>query len=497
MSIKEIFKKYRILIILIVIGFFFRIYFLGYQSFWMDESYTINAAQGILKHGYPLMDSGVLYGTYFLNTYLTALFIGLFGLSEFSTRLISVIFGCLMIPLIYFVGKEFGNKKIGLISAALVAFSVWEIVWSRQARMYMQLQFFYFLSLLFFYRFIQNKNKKNLFLLLLFTFFAVLSHSFGYVLLVVYFVYLIIIYFKKIINIKGLIQFKKYISKQIIILLVILIGFLAYYLPKIIRSVLTTRVTEKMDYFHKYLSYLTDVHSIIFYFAVIGVVLTLKDFKRKSLLILAYIIPFYFISNHVYVIHYRYLFFILPILFFFSCYSFLYLIDLSKYLKYKKVISIIIALILIFFVFNSNELIYKPQKEYNLELETPQPDFKNAFEYVKENIASDELIITPYTSLARIYLGRVDYSIDYNPTGIQFGSITYVNTTYDVYTNVTTILNLTMLEELTFDNSGYIIVDKFSLRRMNQNLSAKIQNLTLVKDIDKDIYSGIKVYRFT
>ncbi len=487
MSLKEILKKYYILIILIIIGFFFRIYFLNYQSFWMDESYTINAALGILKHGYPLMDSGIVYFRALLNTYLVAFFIKLFGLTEFSTRLVSVIFGTLMIPLIYFFGKEFGNKKIGLICAFLVTFSVWEIAWSRQARMYMQLQFFYFLSLLFFYRFI--KNKKNLFLLLLFTFLTILSHNFGYSLLVVYFVYFVIVYFKKIIHIKK-IDFKKYINKKIIVLLVVLVGFLVYKLPGVITRVLTTDVTSKMNYFQKYISYLSSTHAIIFYFAIIGVILTLMDFKRKSLLILAYIIPFYFISNHVLMIHYRYLFFILPILFFFSCYSFLHLVNLNK----NKVISVLIALVLIFFVFNSNALIFKPQKEFLLELETPQPDFKSAFEYVKENINEKDLIITPYTSLSRIYLGKVDYAIDYNPSGVRFGSITYSNTIYDVYTN-TTVLDLTRFENLIFNNSGYIIVDKFSLRRMDQNITTKIENLTLEKDIDKDIYSGIKVYK--
>ncbi len=490
---KEIFKKHYIIIILVIIGFFFRIYFLGYQSFWMDESYTINAAQGILEHGYPLMDSGIVYSRAALNTYLIAGSIKLFGLTEFSTRFISVIFGILFIPLIYFFGKEFGNKKIGLICAALVTFSVWEIVWSRQARMYMQLQFFYFLSLLFFYRFIQNKSKKNLFLLILFTFFAILSHSFGYVLLVVYFVYLLIIYFKKI-RFKTLIESKKYLSKKLIVLLVILIGFLVYYLPSVVIRVFTTKVTSQMNYFSKYIAYLTDVHSIIFYFAIIGVILTLRDFKRKSLLILAYIIPFYFISNHVFVIHYRYLFFILPILFFFSCYSFLYLIKLGKS---RKIFSIIIVLLLIFFIFNSNELIYKPQKEFKLEWETPQPDFKAAFEFVKENINKEDIIISPYTSLARIYLGKADYSIDYNPSGVRFGSITYANTTNDVYTNHPSILNLTMFEDAISNNSGYIIVDKFSLRRMNQNVAAEIQNLTLIKDFDKDMYSGIKVYKWS
>ena len=139
MGVFDFVKKHRYLLILMAIGFFFRVYYLGFQSFWMDESFTINAAQGILKHGYPLMDSGVVYGSYFLNTYLVAFFIKLFGLTEFSTRFVSVIFGTLMIPLMYFFGKQFGDRRVGWLTAVLVTFSAWEILWSRQARMYIQL----------------------------------------------------------------------------------------------------------------------------------------------------------------------------------------------------------------------------------------------------------------------------------------------------------------------------------------------------------------------
>lgn len=497
MAVKDLIRKYYIIITLILIGFFFRVYFLGFQSFWMDESFTINAAQGILKHGYPLMDSGIVYNAYFLNTYLIALFIKIFGLSEFSTRFVSVIFGTLMIPLMYFFGKEFGDKRIGWIAAFLTAFSAWEIAWSRQARMYMQLQFFYMLSLLFFYRFLNDKSRKNLYLLIVFTLFTFLSHVFGYILLAVYSAYLAIFYFKEIAHPKSLlIECKKYITKKNIVLLLIPALFLAYYLPGVITRILSTEVTEKMDYLGRYLSYLQDAHSIVFYFAVIGVILALTDFKRISLLVLAYAIPFYFIGNHVLLIHYRYLFFLLPILFFFSSYSFLYMVDLSGHIKFRKTASVLIALILIFFMFNSNALVYSPQKEFTLELETPQPDFRGGFGYVKDSIRKNEIVITPHTVMARIYMVEPNYSIDYNPSGVYLGSNLVINSSYDVYTNTTAILNLTAFNKVINNKKGYVVVDKFSLRRMDKGIANGIRNLTLVKNIDKDIYSGIQVYKF-
>jgi len=83
------FPKYKFnviyaIIVLMIIGFFFRIYFLGFQSFWIDEAFSVNAASGILEHGYPLLDSGKVYSRDILNTYLIAGFMGIFGETHFA-----------------------------------------------------------------------------------------------------------------------------------------------------------------------------------------------------------------------------------------------------------------------------------------------------------------------------------------------------------------------------------------------------------------------------
>src|SRR3989344_8469876 len=154
------------LIILIALGFIYRIWFLSTQSIWMDESFTINAALETLEKGYPLLDSGVFYGGSLLNIYLISGFISIFP-DIWGARLVSVLFGTLTLILSFYFGKKFFDKKTALIFTFLMTFSYWEILWSRQARMYIQLQFFYFLSLFLFHKFIKNQNKKNLFLLIL------------------------------------------------------------------------------------------------------------------------------------------------------------------------------------------------------------------------------------------------------------------------------------------------------------------------------------------
>jgi mannosyltransferase len=68
--------------------------------------------------------------------------------SEWTLRLVSVISGIISIPLIYLLGKRLFNKKIGLISALLLAISPFHLYYSQELRPY---SLFLFFSLQFFY----------------------------------------------------------------------------------------------------------------------------------------------------------------------------------------------------------------------------------------------------------------------------------------------------------------------------------------------------------
>ena len=141
------------LLFLTICGFILRIYHLGTPSFWLDEAISANAAVALIKHGTPTFPSGFIYMRSILNTLFIALSFMIFDVSEFSARFPAVVFGTLTIPLVYMMGARLGNRKIALIAALFITFSVMEIAWSRQARMYQQLQFFYLASVYFFYEF--------------------------------------------------------------------------------------------------------------------------------------------------------------------------------------------------------------------------------------------------------------------------------------------------------------------------------------------------------
>lgn len=66
-----------------------------------------------------------------IDIYLTIPFVAVFGLSEFSVRLSSVVMSLITILLIYILGKRMGSSSLGLIMASVYAITPWSIHLSR------------------------------------------------------------------------------------------------------------------------------------------------------------------------------------------------------------------------------------------------------------------------------------------------------------------------------------------------------------------------------
>lgn len=125
---------------------------LGYLSFWMDEGFHFLAADGILKHGYPLYPSGHTYYKVALYSYVLALAAKLFGLTAATLRAVSLVSIAGVIGLAYFVGRRFFSRTVGALAAVLLAFSVWEVEIARLALYFAPLQLLYLAGLFLFYR---------------------------------------------------------------------------------------------------------------------------------------------------------------------------------------------------------------------------------------------------------------------------------------------------------------------------------------------------------
>jgi len=132
------------LVLIIVIGFSLRIYRLDSRNIYGDEFITISVAAGNYFSGtFNIWDwkkqelSNTTYKRAWPHTWLMAQTYRLFGISAWSSRLVSVIFGTLLILFSYIVAKGlFRCKDTALLFSALISLDTLFIEWSRFARMY-------------------------------------------------------------------------------------------------------------------------------------------------------------------------------------------------------------------------------------------------------------------------------------------------------------------------------------------------------------------------
>lgn len=163
---------YTILGTIVVIAFIFRILYFnqnppslnqdeamnGYNSYSISK--TLMDSRGFflpsLAHGFGNVDfRSPLY------MYLSVPFMWLMGLSETSTRLASLVFNTLLIPIIYiFVHKLINNKVIALISCLFLALNPWHFHYSRIGHEASISPFFYFLLLLLLLKALRDEKYK-------------------------------------------------------------------------------------------------------------------------------------------------------------------------------------------------------------------------------------------------------------------------------------------------------------------------------------------------
>lgn len=172
-------KENKLLLIIIAVGAFLRIYKIDYQSVWLDEIFSLNQSN-------PKMSLIEIYK--YLRTYdphpplyyfSLHFFFQIFGYTTLVMRLYSALFGVAGIIAIYFLGKELMNKKVGLIAALLLAVNYFQIYYSQEARMYSMLFFTTTMSFYFLIKFIKKPNLKSTLLYIGFSTLMIYTHFFA------------------------------------------------------------------------------------------------------------------------------------------------------------------------------------------------------------------------------------------------------------------------------------------------------------------------------
>ena len=128
-----------LIIFITLVGGFLRVLLLATKGMWTDETFSVwmasHSVVDILQWVVRIDQHPPLY--YLLLHY----WIALNGDTPYYTRLLSVLFGTGTIPIIYLIGKRMSGVVTGLVAAAIMAFSLFNIYYAQETRMYTLLTF--------------------------------------------------------------------------------------------------------------------------------------------------------------------------------------------------------------------------------------------------------------------------------------------------------------------------------------------------------------------
>ena len=140
-------REWWVLAAIVAIGAYLRLAHLGSLGFRWDEDLSGLAVRAILEKGVPQLPSGMLYLRGALFSHLMAASATVFGFSEFALRLPAALFGIALIVAAYLFGAALFGRAVGLVTAALLAVSFWDIDLARYARFYSAFSVLYVLTL--------------------------------------------------------------------------------------------------------------------------------------------------------------------------------------------------------------------------------------------------------------------------------------------------------------------------------------------------------------
>jgi mannosyltransferase len=163
--------------IVVMVGAVLRFYHLGAESYWFDEIITVSVDQGKAE---PLR-AGLWTSWYVAPTYrvLIHFWIKAFGTTEAATRSLSALCGIASIVLMYVVGRRMFGKRVGLLSALLMAISGFQLYYSQEARFYTLFQLTTLLSFIFLIEFLKSTSRLYFVLYVSSTILLLYSHLYG------------------------------------------------------------------------------------------------------------------------------------------------------------------------------------------------------------------------------------------------------------------------------------------------------------------------------
>lgn len=474
---------YVLLLLAVVSGCYLRSYHLGERSLWIDEGYSINAADAVISGGFPIFGSGAVYLSGIANTYSIAASILVFGFdpnNPWATRLPSVVFGTIGIVAIFFLAKRiFKSLPVAVTSSLFWALSTWEIGWARQARGYSGMQLFLIIFFLFFSRWLESRRRSDLYASCAFLIISIMFHPAAFVVIIPL---LATLSFDLKVNLKKM----SGNMPQVVIITLSVVSLISF-------LVLTA---ESYNFLPSPMlaSYLLKTYPIIV-FGFLGLIIlrivSKSDRTVTVMLVSSVVLPVVIFSVYWRMISDRYLLVVFPLLVICAAALTFELIVKSRL---KNVSASLIIGMMIFLVVSINVISLQATAFVNLEPGSPQPDFKSAYSYILENRNEGDIVISPYPHMTSIYTGS---------SGYWLANYTQDNNKWfpketDFYTGARGIRSIDELLDLMRVSSGYLVIDSPIQVRIGQEDMSRIFDETPTRKfwISKVIGNSIAVLRF-
>ncbi|HZQ05748.1 MAG TPA: glycosyltransferase family 39 protein, partial [Anaerolineae bacterium] len=145
------------------LAFFLRVYRLADKNIWWDEGWTIWLSQ----HDFAWIALRTASDEHPpLHYWLMHLWQDIFGstgfsANAFSARFFSLVFGVLLVALVYRIGKEIGGARVGLLAALFLSLARFPVWWSQDIKNYTLSTFFAWAGVWFVWKWLFSKSNNR------------------------------------------------------------------------------------------------------------------------------------------------------------------------------------------------------------------------------------------------------------------------------------------------------------------------------------------------
>jgi mannosyltransferase len=394
--------QYVILTAIVLLSAVLRFYKLDEWSMWIDEIYTINRAQ--IHFSDPVRVLQNLPSTLWLplSVIFTNIFLHMFGVTEWSSRLASVLLGVLSIPILYFPIRKILGVGTALTFSILLALAPWHLFWSQNARFYSSLMLLYMLAaILFFFAIEHNRPRYFLPFYILF-YFALSERLVAGFLLPGIFLYIVSLW---------IFRFERPQGLNVRNLAIFFIPFVMMVVFELVRYLVNGSSTftffisdfgnkQVEDPFRLFISIIYNIGFPVFALGLVaGIYLFLKKDRLGLFLLISALLPILMLSvmNMFIFTKDRYVFTTLPFWLLLSAIAVWELMNQTKGLG--KLLALGLLVVLVVNAVGTNV-------QYYLVNHGGRLDWRTAFQIIKENSQSDDIVVAWWPEFSPFYLGR-------------------------------------------------------------------------------------------